>query len=134
MKRKYLVMLSLALSLILVMGAFTVFGKADDSAVLDDIVVTGEEPAPAEAAPESKMSAQQMKAEAVKIDPQQVEKYSAVTKDNIYHKMLNTVDFFNTASGRFKTQYGGEEAVVSYNVDMIAEKTYEKVESSCLNE
>ena len=133
MNKKYTAALSLALTLILIMGAFTVFGKADDSAVLDDIVVTEKEAKTAESQPESKMSAAQIKAEAVKIDPQKVEKYSAVTKDNIYHKMLNTVDFFKTASGRFKTQYGGTETVISYNVDMVTETSYEKVESATMN-
>lgn len=66
---------------------------------------------------------------ATAIDPQMVAEYSALTKDNIYYKMLNTVDFFNTASGEVTNCSQSGEFSVDFSVNMISAQTYEKVEA-----
>lgn len=66
-----------------------------------------------------------------KIDADLVKKYSKNTKENIYHKMLNTIDFFNSASGAFKTSMLSKESetTVNYEVDFNNETSYEKTAS-----
>lgn len=62
-----------------------------------------------------------------------VEKLTAETKQDYYHKILNSIDYFNTVSGTFKTNslsHDGTETVVSYQVDMINNLSYEKVEGT----
>lgn len=70
--------------------------------------------------------------EEYKIDPALVKKYSKNTKENIYHKMLNTIDFYNSASGSFKTSMLSKESetTVNYEVDFNNETSYEKSVSS----
>lgn len=64
-----------------------------------------------------------------------VEKLSPKTKQDYYHKMLNTIDYYNTVSGSFKTNYldndSTDETVVSYQVDMINNLSQETVKGSC---
>lgn len=58
-----------------------------------------------------------------------VEKLTPETKQDYYHKMLNAVDYYNTVSGSFVTNYlsqgSQEETVVSYQVDMVNNNCYE---------
>lgn len=70
------------------------------------------------------VSEEELVQEAIQIDPQLVAEYSAITKDNIYHKMLNTVDFFNTARGIINAESIVSE--VSFDVDMSSAKSYVK--------
>lgn len=60
-----------------------------------------------------------------------VEELNPETKQDYYHKMLNAIDYYNTVSGSFKTNYLGgdnaDETVVSYQVDMIHNLSQETV-------
>lgn len=68
-------------------------------------------------------------AEKIMIKEIPVEQLTPETKQDYYHKMLNAIDYYNTVSGSFKTNYLGnnntEETVVSYQVDMINNNCYE---------
>lgn len=60
-----------------------------------------------------------------------VEKLTPETKQDYYHKMLNAVDYYNTVSGSFVTNYlsqgSQEKTVVSYQVDMVNNVSHEIV-------
>lgn len=59
-----------------------------------------------------------------------LEKLTPKSKQDYYHKMINSFDYYNTVSGSFKTNSldpDGTESVVSYQVDMINNLSYEKI-------
>lgn len=74
-------------------------------------------------------------AEKITIKEIPVEQLTPETKQDYYHKMLNAIDYYNTVSGSFKTNYLGnnntEETVVSYQVDMINNLSQEIVNGPC---
>lgn len=72
-------------------------------------------------------------AEATQINSDLVAQYSAVTKDNIYHKMINSIDFYNTASGTIDLKLVGVPTVVDYSVDMIKCNSYQKIVNTDMN-
>lgn len=63
-----------------------------------------------------------------------VEKLTPETKQDYYHKMLNAVDYYNTVSGSFTTNYlsqgSQDETVVSYQVDMVNNNCYEHMSNN----
>lgn len=66
------------------------------------------------------------------IDKKLKTRYSTLSQENIYHKMLNTIDFYNYVSGTLKTSMltPGEETVVDYQVDFNQLQAYESVRNN----
>lgn len=71
-------------------------------------------------------------AEAYPVNQQLKAQYNALTKENIYHKMLNTIDFYNFVSGTLETSMltPGENTVVDYQVDFNLRQAYERVHNN----
>lgn len=65
------------------------------------------------------------------VDQKLKAQYSGLTKENIYHKMLNTIDFYNFVSGTLKTSMftPGEETTVDYQVDFNQHQAYENIKN-----
>ncbi len=57
------------------------------------------------------------KGKTVYIPPKQKENFKDMTKEEILTKMLNTVDYFKTAKGKFKIHYGNSESSDSYSIN-----------------
>lgn len=57
------------------------------------------------------------------------------TKDDYYHKILNSVDYYNAVSGKLKTNLVyATDCVIEYAVDMNECTAYQKLEGKDINE
>lgn len=64
-----------------------------------------------------------------------LKKLDIIDKDSCYHKMLNSVDYYNYANGRIETNLlNGEECTIVYNVDMIDNVDYQRVTTPSFDE
>lgn len=84
------------------------------------------------AVPAAKTTGKEQQAAAVyAIDQQLKAQYSELTKENIYHKMLNTIDFYNFVSGTLETSMltPGEDTTVNYHVDFNGRQAYESIKN-----
>ena len=60
----------------------------------------------------------------------QLKELEITDKDTCYHKLLNSIDYYNTASGKIETNMlNGNDFSIEYNVDMNTGNAYQHVVS-----
>lgn len=129
MNKKITSIIIATLVLTLTITAISVFAdmpnEIPDSTAAGTTDVAGDSNGDLEPSQPTEVSEAQTVADAQSAEPIEAEAASIETCAEAYHKSLNTIDYFDTASGHFTSSLNGDDYDIEYATDMVKRVAYQ---------